>query len=105
MVEIEVCFLVDQLSAWISKEQQFLGSLRENAESIRDEMGHIRAFLRKADQKQEVDPQLEEWIKQVRDIVYDAEDVMDKFMFWLKGRRRTEGVIGRIKQIYVSVKN
>ncbi|KAL2245331.1 UNVERIFIED_CONTAM: Disease resistance protein RPM1 [Sesamum indicum] len=105
MAEIAVCFLVDQLSAWISKEQQLLGSLRENAESIRDEMGHIRAFLRVADQKQEVDPQLEEWIKQVRDVAYDAEDVMDKFMLWLAGRRRTDGVLGRIKQIYVSVKN
>ncbi|KAL0353617.1 UNVERIFIED_CONTAM: hypothetical protein Sangu_0943000 [Sesamum angustifolium] len=82
MAEIAVSFLVDQIWAWISKKQQLLGSLRENAESIRDEMGHTRAFLRVADQKQEVDPQLEEWIKQVRD-----------------------GILGCIKQIYVSVKN
>ncbi|KAL0399253.1 UNVERIFIED_CONTAM: Disease resistance protein Pik-2 [Sesamum radiatum] len=73
MAEIAVCLLVDQLSACISKDQQLLGSLRENAESTRDEMGHIRAFLRVADQKQQVDPQLEEWIKQVRDIAYDAD--------------------------------
>ncbi|KAL0306396.1 UNVERIFIED_CONTAM: hypothetical protein Sradi_6056900 [Sesamum radiatum] len=105
MAQIAVSFLVDQISAWISKEQQLLGSLRENAGSIRDEMGHTRAFLRVADQKQEVDPQLEEWIKQVWDIAYDAKDVMDKFMLWLAGRQRTDGVLGCIKQIYVSVKN
>ncbi|KAK4439821.1 Disease resistance protein RPM1 [Sesamum alatum] len=105
MAEIAVCLLVEKLSAWISKERELLGSLSGNAEFIRDEMGHIRAFLRVADQKQEVDPQLEEWIKQVRDIAYDAEDVMDKFMLWLAGCRRTDGVLGRIKQTYVSVKN
>ncbi|KAG8377776.1 hypothetical protein BUALT_Bualt08G0068600 [Buddleja alternifolia] len=104
MTESAVSFVLDRLSAWIHEERQLLGSIGENAEFIRDELGHIRAFLRVADEKEDIDPQLKEWVTQVRDIAYEAEDVMDKFMLRFAGRR-SEAFFGCIKQIYVSMKN
>ncbi|KAG8386165.1 hypothetical protein BUALT_Bualt03G0120700 [Buddleja alternifolia] len=104
MAESAVSFVLDRLTAWIREERQLLGSIGENAECIRDELSHIRAFLRVADEKEDIDPQLKEWVTQVRDIAYDAEDVMDKFMLRFAGQR-SEASFGYIKRIYVSVKN
>ncbi|EYU19236.1 hypothetical protein MIMGU_mgv1a021128mg [Erythranthe guttata] len=104
MAESAVSFLLNHLSEWIGHEKQLIGSLGENAEFIRDEMGRMRAFVRMADEKQEVDPLLKEWLNQVRDIAYDAEDVLDKFVLRFPSRRR-DGFSGRITQIYASVKN
>ncbi|KAG8379320.1 hypothetical protein BUALT_Bualt07G0076100 [Buddleja alternifolia] len=96
MAESAVSFVLDRLSAWIREERQLLGSIGENAEFIRDELGHIRAFLRVADEKEETDPQLKEWVTQVRDIAYDAENN-------LKARRQIylemEAIRSRVKSI------
>ncbi|KAL7188040.1 hypothetical protein ACSBR1_037977 [Camellia fascicularis] len=43
-------------------------------EDIRDEFERMSAFLRVADAKEESDPQLKVWVKQVRDAAYDTED-------------------------------
>lgn len=91
-------FLLDQLSTWISQERQLLGSLGESGEFIAEEMGRLRAFLRVADEKQEVNPQLKEWVNQVRNLAYDAEDVMDEFKLRFAGRP-TEGCFVRIKNL------
>ncbi|GFS43589.1 hypothetical protein Acr_00g0085940 [Actinidia rufa] len=39
----------------------------------------MTAFLRVADAMEETDPKFKVWVKQVRDVAYNAEDVLDKF--------------------------
>lgn len=101
MAESAVSFLLDQLSTWIGQERRLLGSLSESGEIIAEEMGRLRAFLRVADEKQEVNPQLKEWVNQVRNLAYDAEDVMDEFMLRFAARP-AEGCFVRI---YTCIKN
>ncbi|KAG8369393.1 hypothetical protein BUALT_Bualt14G0006500 [Buddleja alternifolia] len=55
----------------------------------------MRAFLRVADQKEEVDDHLKVWVKQVLEVAYDAEDVMDEYMLLFAGGRQDDGVIKR----------
>ncbi|KAL2247420.1 disease resistance protein RPM1-like [Sesamum indicum] len=104
MAESVVSFGMHQLSAWFCEEQELLGSIRINTDNIRDEIGRMRAFLMMAEEREDIHPQLREWAKQVRDIAYDAEAVMDKFMlgFAYEHSDRNCGCLGRI---YVSVKN
>ncbi|KAL7166721.1 hypothetical protein ACSBR2_037400 [Camellia fascicularis] len=56
-------------------------------EDIRDEFERMLAFLKVADAKEESDPELKVWIKQVRDAAYDTEDVLDKFKLHLAHHR------------------
>ncbi|KAG8369395.1 hypothetical protein BUALT_Bualt14G0006700 [Buddleja alternifolia] len=103
MAESAVSFLVDQLAAWIRSQSELLGGIQENAERIRYEMGQMRAFLRVADEKEEIDLLLK-WVKQVREVAYDAEDVMDEFMIRFAGQQ-DDSFCGFIKRIVISVKN
>ncbi|KAI3465707.1 hypothetical protein Pfo_022370 [Paulownia fortunei] len=103
MAESAVSFLLDQLSMWVQDERQLLGGLERELEYIRHEMGHMREFLRFADAKEESNPGLKEWVGQVREISYDVQDVLDKYVLRFT-HRGTNGFSGCIKKGYASIK-
>ncbi|XP_058111971.1 disease resistance protein RPM1-like [Magnolia sinica] len=63
-----------------SAEAQLLKGVHGEVCDIRDELDRIKSFLRDADTRQDTDQTLKTWVKQVREIAYDVEDVLDKFM-------------------------
>ncbi|XP_073155654.1 putative disease resistance RPP13-like protein 3 isoform X2 [Henckelia pumila] len=106
MAESAVSFLLDQLTVLLRDERKLIGGIGNNALYIRDELGHMRAFLRVADAKEESDELLKEWAKQVREITYDTEDVLAMYMLRFSYQRRdTSGLNGYIKKMYCSMKN
>ncbi|KAL7188084.1 hypothetical protein ACSBR1_038021 [Camellia fascicularis] len=68
-------------------------------EDIRDEFERMSAFLKVADTKEESDPELKVWIKQVRDAAYDTEDVLDKFKLHLV-HHRDNGFGGFLRKVF-----
>ncbi|KAL0329915.1 UNVERIFIED_CONTAM: putative disease resistance protein [Sesamum radiatum] len=102
MAESAIFFLFKQLSVWLQDEQKLLGGLKQEAELIRAEMGQLRAFLRVADAKEESDLQLKEWVRQVREIAYDTEDVLEGYI--LRFAHHPQGFSGYLKRIYTSTK-
>nr|GMC71129.1 disease resistance protein RPM1-like [Ipomoea batatas]GME13467.1 disease resistance protein RPM1-like [Ipomoea batatas] len=87
MAEAPVEFLLGQLSTLISDECSLLGGLREDAEDIRNALNRLTAALRVADEMEEIDPQVQAWVRIVRELAYDTEDVLDEFLFRFGGRR------------------
>ncbi|CDP21346.1 unnamed protein product [Coffea canephora] len=104
MAESVVVFLIKQLSALLSQESTLLGGLRPDVQFIKDELGSMKAFLRQAEAKGDNDSQLQEWVKQVREVAYDTEDVLDDFAFRF-ARGDADGFFGRVGKIYNSIKN
>ncbi|XP_073131748.1 disease resistance protein RPM1-like [Henckelia pumila] len=106
MAESAVTFLFDQLSLLLQHERRLLGGIGKDAEYIRDELGEMRAFLRAADEKEESNPQFKEWVKKVREITYDTEDLLEIYMLRVPlPRRDSNGFNQYIKRMYASVKN
>nr|GMC80850.1 disease resistance protein RPM1-like [Ipomoea batatas] len=105
MAEAAVEFLLDQLSAVIREEWSLLGGIREDAQYIMDALSRLKAALRVADEREEMDPQVKAWVKIVRELAYDTEDVLDEFLFRFGGRNTGGGFYTRINNIYTSVKN
>ncbi|XP_027181676.1 disease resistance protein RPM1-like [Coffea eugenioides] len=104
MAESVVGFLIKQLSTLLSQESTLLGGLRPDVQFIKDELGSMKAFLRQAEAKEDDDSQLQEWVKQVREVAYDTEDVLDDFAFRF-ARGDADGFFGRVGKIYNSIKN
>ncbi|KAH7514836.1 hypothetical protein FEM48_Zijuj11G0132700 [Ziziphus jujuba var. spinosa] len=83
MAESAVSFLLDNLTPLLQNEVQLLWGVHGQVQYIFDELERIKAFLRVADSKEESNDYLRVWVKQVRDVAYDMEDVLDEFMLRL----------------------
>ncbi|XP_027083301.1 disease resistance protein RPM1-like [Coffea arabica] len=105
MAETVLSFVLDQLSTFLREEGRLLGGLRQEVQFIGDELGHMRAFLREAEAKEEdALPRLQEWIKQVREAAYDTEDILDEFVARF-ARHHATGFYGSARRIFSSIKN
>nr|GME06838.1 disease resistance protein RPM1-like [Ipomoea batatas] len=105
MAEAAVEFLLDKLSAVILEEWSLLGGIREDAQYIMNALSRLKAALRVADEREEMDPQVKAWVKIVRELAYDTEDVLDEFLFHFGGRHTGRGFFTKMKNKYNYAKN
>ncbi|KDP33396.1 hypothetical protein JCGZ_12852 [Jatropha curcas] len=85
MAEGGVTFLLDKLSSLLHDEIKPLRGVREELDYIRCELERIQAFLRAADVIESSNPVLKnKWFRQLRDVIYDIEDILDKFTIQLR---------------------
>ncbi|XP_058078676.1 putative disease resistance protein At1g50180 [Magnolia sinica] len=97
VVEFLVEFLLQKLADQLIQEAAFLHGVRDQVEWLEAEFRRIRCFLKDADAKQEGDERVKNWVQDVRDVAYDAEDVIDTFVFKIATMRR-RGFVGRIRR-------
>ncbi|GMQ04122.1 hypothetical protein CsSME_00049650 [Camellia sinensis var. sinensis] len=103
MAETAVFHLLAKLAPFLQGEVNLLSGVREAMEDIRDEFERMSAFLRVADAKEESDPQLKVWVKQVRDAAYDAEDALDKFKLHF-AHHHGDGFGGFLRKVFYLTK-
>ncbi|XP_027086537.2 disease resistance protein RPM1-like [Coffea arabica] len=103
MAESVVGILIIQLSTLLSQEITLLGGLKSDVQFIKDELESMKAFLREAEAKED-NSELRVWLKQVREVAYDTEDVLDDFTFHF-ARGYMDGFYGKVRKIYNSIKN
>lgn len=103
MAEIAVNLLLDKFRHICREEVELLRGVWKDFEYIRDELESIKAVLT-ADANDENHLQLQEWIKQLRNIAYETEDVLDEFILRL-GHHQGHGVYHSLYKIALSIKN
>lgn len=79
MAENAVTYLLDNLTPSLQNEDQLLWGLRAEVEYFFDELERVKAFLRDTDGKEDRDPNLKVWVKQVRDVAYGMENITGEF--------------------------
>ncbi|XP_058112846.1 disease resistance protein RPM1-like [Magnolia sinica] len=80
MAESAVNFLIEYLGPLLVNEVQSLKGVRGEVRELINEFESIRSVLRDADARQDTDEGLKTWVKQIREVAYDVEDVLDEFM-------------------------
>lgn len=92
-----VQFTIELLYPLIKDEVSLLYYLRDQVTGIRDELSSMLALLSDAEERAEDNNSVKEWVKQVRTLAYEIEDVIDEYKLFQKENR-----FGRIKQ-YMSL--
>ncbi|KAF5202433.1 Disease resistance protein rpp13 [Thalictrum thalictroides] len=87
MAESIVSSFVDKLSFLISEEANFLLGVEGKLIYLRDELEWIRHFLKDAEKKRRKFQLVEVWVTQIRDLAFEAEDVIDSYMLHVEQRK------------------
>ncbi|XP_024046464.1 disease resistance protein RPP13 [Citrus clementina] len=80
MVDAIVSFVVQKLGDYLIQEAIFLKEVRNEVESLKNTLGWMQCFVKDAEEKQDDNPLIRKWVSEIREIAYDAEDVLDKFL-------------------------
>ncbi|KAJ9160197.1 hypothetical protein P3X46_025619 [Hevea brasiliensis] len=97
MAEAVVSVAVQKISDLLIQESVFLHGVRDEVQRLQSELKRMQCFLKDADRNQDQDDRVRNWVAEVRDLTYDAEDVIDTFLLKV-ARRRGEGVRGFINR-------
>uniref|UniRef100_A0A2N9GRE3 Uncharacterized protein n=1 Tax=Fagus sylvatica TaxID=28930 RepID=A0A2N9GRE3_FAGSY len=82
-----VSHLIDNIFSVLATEASLLWGVHDVVDDIKDELKSMRSFLVDADKKGASSEGEKTWVAKVRDLVYDVEDVIDKFMYHIHGQR------------------
>ncbi|KAH6759347.1 hypothetical protein C2S51_019582, partial [Perilla frutescens var. frutescens] len=105
MADGAVLFLLQQLTALLHDELNLLGGLKQEVQSIKHELETLRVFLKVADAKEEIDTSLKGCVDQLREIAFDLQDVLDKYLLRFGRRRGTNGFGRFLNKVGDSIKN
>ncbi|KAI3868831.1 hypothetical protein MKW92_048155 [Papaver armeniacum] len=106
MVDSVVSVAAKKLGDVLISETCFLLGVRSQVKGLRDELIRMQCFLKDADAKeQQGDERVCNWIKEIRDVAYDAEDVIDTFILKVNSTRKTKGIRNLVIRKVLMVKN
>lgn len=94
MADSVVTFLLQNLSDLLKEEANFLAGVEDKVQSLHDELSFINIFLESSAEKRK-DKIVNEVVRQIRDVAYEAEDMIDRFIHNVAEHRRWSP-IGRI---------
>ena len=78
MAEAVVSYAIEKIGDAIINEALFLGSVKQQAEDLKEELTWMESFLQDADAKARGENKLvQNWVKRVRKAAYDAEDLIE----------------------------
>ncbi|KAK3220687.1 hypothetical protein Dsin_014657 [Dipteronia sinensis] len=88
MAESAINYVVQNLSDLLVQKADFLKGVGVQVGWLRDELQRMQCFLKDADAKQEEEEQVHNWVTEIRNAAYDAEDIIDTFILKIESKRR-----------------
>ena len=99
MADAVVSYAIQKIGDAIINEALFLGSVRQQAEDLKEELTWMESFLQDADAKARGGNKLvENWVKRVRKAAHDAEDLIESIAIQGSepGMRRRRGFFSKL---------
>ncbi|KAI8567010.1 hypothetical protein RHMOL_Rhmol02G0088000 [Rhododendron molle] len=88
----------------LSGEVKLLRNIHTEVASIKAELQSIISFLKDADSSPKLENErAKNWVKQVRALAYQIEDVMDEYILHLAENRQRRGFIGFLRELARSI--
>ncbi|PQM36141.1 hypothetical protein Pyn_04547 [Prunus yedoensis var. nudiflora] len=99
-VSVSADLLIDKFVAILESEAASIAGVGDQVDEIKRELEFMRAFLTDADGGNKAHTQVEEvWIRSVRDLANDVENIIDEFMYHVY-KQQIGGRFSREKQRY-----
>ena len=81
MVDAVLSSVVNNLKSYVVEEVSLYKKVDDDVKGLQRELGKLQRFLQDADTKQKQgNEEVNEWVGNIQDVAYDAEDVIETFM-------------------------
>ncbi|XP_051123189.1 disease resistance protein RPP8-like [Andrographis paniculata] len=120
MADAAVEFLLGNLQQLLLYHTHLIKGARDQVEQLENDLRLFKAFLRDSTKKRRKDDSFREVVRQIRDVVYDAEDIIDAFVtqatesksrnYFIQAFKKpvdlhgiasqVESISGKVKEIY-----
>jgi hypothetical protein len=80
MVDAVVSFVVERLGSLLIEQVVFLHGVKDDVIWLKEQLQYMLGFLKDAEEKQDVDHRMRKWVSDIRDVAYEAEDIIDNFI-------------------------
>nr|GLL24229.1 disease resistance protein RPM1-like [Ipomoea trifida] len=97
MADGAINFLLEKLSTILLQQASLLGDARDEIEEIRLELEFMRSFIRDAERRKERSELVETWVRQVREVSNQVENIIDEFMHFREMQRHGNGIRSFVK--------
>ncbi|CAN6819947.1 unnamed protein product [Brassica oleracea] len=87
MAEAIVSVTVQKLGEFLLEEPLFLFGISDQVKQLQDELKRLRCFLKDADEKQRKSERVRNWIAEIREAAYDAEDLLEAFFLKTESKK------------------
>ncbi|KAK7411950.1 hypothetical protein VNO78_03395 [Psophocarpus tetragonolobus] len=93
-----VNFIVQNLGDLLIQEAVFLYEVKDKVFQLQRELRMMRSYLQDADRRQDESERLRNWISEIREAVYDSDDVIESYALKGASRRNLTGALNHIKR-------
>ncbi|KAK8999509.1 hypothetical protein V6N11_070670 [Hibiscus sabdariffa] len=100
MADAIVSLAVERISDLLINEALFLKDVKEQVGSLKDELKRMQCFLKDVDRLPEQDERLQNRVSEIRNLAFDAEDVIESFILKAAHQRGFHGVVKRFTCIF-----
>ncbi|EEF27370.1 Disease resistance protein RPH8A, putative, partial [Ricinus communis] len=90
MAEFAVGIVVEKLTNILAQEAGHLDGVSEKVQQLRNELKWMQSFLKDADAKQGSNELVRNWVSEIRDVAYDAEEVIDAYISKAASHRKRD---------------
>ncbi|XP_031259356.1 putative disease resistance protein RGA3 [Pistacia vera] len=97
--------VLKKIGSLVGRQVSSLWNLESDLESLAGTLSTIQAVLLDAEKKQAHDHQLRDWLGKLKDVLLDAEDVLEEFEFQAPGRevvRQKRSTSRKVRQFFSS---
>ncbi|XVF45451.1 hypothetical protein PTKIN_Ptkin02bG0207500 [Pterospermum kingtungense] len=84
-----------RLGQLLTQEAQYLWGVEDQFNRLQRELVWMKSFLKEANSRQAEDERVRLWVSEIRDIAYDAEDVIDTFALKIASKGKG-GCVSRV---------
>lgn len=92
MADGAINFLLDKLTNVLLQQAALLGDARDEIEEVKLELEFMRSFIRDAERRKERSELVETWVRQVREVSNQVEDIIDEFVHCRDMQNRGNGI-------------
>ncbi|KAK1292962.1 hypothetical protein QJS10_CPB17g01529 [Acorus calamus] len=81
ILKVGLGVLQEIVRSGLLKEFEMISGVRQDVEKLRSNLSAIEAVLADANERRVKDRIVDDWLKKVRDVAYQVDDVLDDFRF------------------------